>query len=340
MIINREDLLKQLESVLPGLSTREVIDQSSCLVFQDKRVYTYNDEIACSQKSLLKIEGAVPAMPFISILRKLREDELEIVLDRNGGNTILLIKGKRRRAGINMEQRILLPVDAVEKPKKWKKLPPNFSDGIATIQDCAGTSDTEFVLTCINITSEWMEASNRFQAIRYSMKTNVSKPLLIRRDSLRHLSLLDMTEFSETRHWAHFRNSDGLTLSCRYWMDKYPSDDISKVLRVKGKSMVLPKGLKNAVEKAEVFSSENTESSDVIVKIKKGKIRITGRGISGWFTEIKKSKYSGVDLQFTIPPKLLMKIVQQHNECEVTKRCLKAVGEKFVYVTVLGEVER
>ena len=77
MIINREELLKQLESVLPGLSTREIIEQSSCFIFKDETVNTYNDEIACSQKSVLKIEGAVQALPFISLLRKLKEEELE-----------------------------------------------------------------------------------------------------------------------------------------------------------------------------------------------------------------------------------------------------------------------
>ena len=129
MKVNREELLKQLESVLPGLSTREIIEQSSCFIFKNKTVSTFNDEIACLQKSLLKIEGAVQAMPLISILRKLQEEELEI--DTNDKNTQLLIKGKRRRVGVRMEQDIVLPVEAVDKPKKWKELPANFADAIA-----------------------------------------------------------------------------------------------------------------------------------------------------------------------------------------------------------------
>lgn len=337
MRINREEFLKQLESVSPGLSAKEVIEQSSCLIFIDGTVNTYNDEIACSQKSLLKIEGAVPAMPFISVLRKLKEDELDI--DVNDSGSQILIKAKAKRSGINMEQDILLPIEAVDKPKKWKELPDNFADAISIVQPCAGSNDAEFAMTCVHITSKWIEACDYHQVSRFRIKTDVDKPILIRKESLKHIISLDMIKFSETKHWIHFRNSDDLVLSCRHWVAEYPSDDLSKVLQMKGESLVLPKGLKEAVEKAEIFSAENAENNNVIINLKKGKFKITGKGASGWFTEIKKSKYDGKSLRFTIPPKLLVELVQHYNDCEVSENRLKVSGDKFVYVTVLGKVD-
>jgi hypothetical protein len=338
MRINREEFLKQLESVLPGLSVKEIIEQSSCFIFKDKAIHTYNGEIACSQKSLLNIEGAVPAMPFISIIRKLQEDELEISLV----DTTLLIKGKQRKAGINMEQDITLPIDAVDKPKKWKKLPDDFADAIAIVQPCAGGKDmiqNQFAMTCVHITPKFIEACDNHQVTRYRIKTDVENSILIRKESLRHIVSLDMIELSETKHWVHFKNSDGLILSCQHFIEDYPTDDISEVLKMNGEPLSLPKGLKEAVEKAEIFSSENTESNNVIVNIKKGKFKITGKGSYGWFTEVKKSKYDGDSLRFTIPPKLLVELVQHYNECEVSANRLKVKGGKFVYVTVLGKLE-
>ena len=335
MRINREEFLKQLESVLPGLSAKEIIEQSSCFIFKDKAINTYNGEIACSQKSLLDIEGAVPAIPFISIIRKLQEEELEISLV----DTTLLIKGKQRKAGINMEQDITLPIDAVDKPKEWKKLPDDFADAIAIVQPCAGTNQSQFAMICVHITSKFIEACDNHQVTRYRIKTDVENPILIRKESLRHIVSLDMIKFSETKRWIHFRNSDGLILSCQHFIEDYPTDDISEVLKMKGEPLSLPKGLKEAVEKAEIFSSENTESNNVIVNIKKGKFKITGKGSYGWFTEIKKSKYDGDSLRFTIPPKLLVELVQHYNECEVSASRLKVNGGKFVYVTVLGKIE-
>lgn len=338
MIVNREEFLKQLESVLPGLSTKDIIEQSSCFIFKDGRVHTYNDEIACSQKSALKIEGAIPATPLISILRKLSEDELEITTGENDTGATLLIKGKRRHAGINMEQDILLPVEAVDKPKKWKNLPANFADAVSIVCPCAGTNETQFILTCVNITSKWIEASDMYHGARYKIKTDVDKPLLIRRDSLKSIISLGMVKFSETKHWIHFKNSDGLILSCRHWMDDYVSDDLTEILKSKGRPLALPKGLRDAVEKAQIFSAENPENSNVIVNLKSGKFKITGQGASGWFTEVKKSKYNGPSLQFTIPPKLLVELVQNYNQCEVSENLLKVSGEKFKYATVLGKV--
>ena len=337
MRINREEFLKQLESVMPGLSTKEIIEQSSCFIFKDETVNTYNDEIACSQKSLLKIEGAVPAMPFISILRKLKEDELEINV--NDAKTVVMIKAKGKQSGINMEQDILLPIEAVDKPKKWKALPDNFADAIAIVQPCAGSNEAQFAITCVHIAPKWIEACDNYQVNRFKIKTDVQNSILVRKESLKHIVSLDMVEFSETKHWIHFRNSDGLVLSCRHWVDEYPSDDITQILSMKGGPLTLPKGLREAVEKAEIFSSENVEGDNVIVNIKKGKFKITGKGTSGWFTEIKKSKYDGESLKFTIPPKLLVELVQHHNECEVSSDRLKVSGGKFTYVTVLGTLE-
>ena len=338
MRINREELLRQLEATLPGLSTREIIEQSSCFIFKDKTIRTYNDEIACNQKSILDIEGAVQAMPLISILRKLQEDELEIGINKK--HTQLLVKGKHRRSGIRMEQDIVLPIEAVEKPKKWKKLPSNFADAVSIVQPCAGSNESQFVMTCIHICPEWMEACDNHQMTRFRIKTDISKPVLIRKESLKHIVSMDMTKFSETKHWIHFGNSTGLILSCRHFVEDYPMEDITKVMKgFKGKPLTLPKGLKEAIEKAEIFSSENTEGSDIIVDLKPTKFKITGKGASGWFTETKKSKYKGEPLQFTIPAKLLIELVRQYSKCEVSSMRLKVTGEKFVYMTVLGMIE-
>lgn len=336
MKVNREELLKALESVVPGLSAKEIIEQSSSFIFKDGKVHTYNDEIACSRKVPVKFEGAIPATPFISIIRKLKEDELDVTT--NDAETQVLIKANSKRSGIHMDQEILLPIEAVDRPSIWKSLPENFADAIAIVQPCAGNNEAEFAMTCVHITAKWIEACDNHQVSRFKMKTPIDNPILIRKDSLKHIISLDMIEFSETKHWIHFRNSDGLVLSCRHWMDDYPSDAISKVLKVDGTPLTLPKGLRDTIEKAVIFSSENVDDENVIVNLKRGKFKVTGKGTSGWFTEIKKSKYDGPSLQFTIPPKLLIELVQQHNECEVSPDRLKVKGGKFEYVTVLGKI--
>lgn len=331
MKINREEFLKELEAVLAGLSSREIIEQSSCFVFKDKKVFTYNDEIACSLDSCLRITGAVQATPLVAILRKLKEEELTVT--ENEGE--IVFQGKGRRTGIRMEEEIMLPIDSIERPKKWKDLPEDFAEGVAMVCECASKNESHFELTCIHITPKWIEACDNYQASRYRMLIPIKQNVLIRRESLKYISALEMTEFSETKKWIHFRNAIGLILSCRRYVEEFPS--IGKVLKVKGVPVVLPKGLKDAAEKAEIFSAESAEDSSVSIHLKKNKLRIKGVGASGFYEEIKRVKYDGKDLRFRIPPKLLIEVIQRHTNCQITKGQLKIKMGKLTYVTALDE---
>lgn len=333
MQINREQLLNQLESVLPGLSPREIIEQSSCVVFKDGKIITYNDEVSCSQKTELDITGAVQAMPLVNILRRLKEDELEIESD----GIELLIKGKKRKTGIRMEKEILLPIDSIEVPDKWNSLPDDFIDAVSIIQECAGKDETQFVTTCIHIHPDFIESSDNEQIARYKIKTKIKESFLVRKEALKYIVSLNMTKISETENWVHFKNSEGLVLSCRRYLEEYP--DWSKVLKVNGKIITLPKGLKDAAERCEVFSAEMPEDNQVTIFLKPGKLKITGKGVSGWHTEFKNLSYKEQAMSFTISPKLLAKIVDKHNECEITQEKLKVDGGKFVYVTALGLID-
>lgn len=333
MKVNREELLRELESVSPGLSTREIIEQSSCFIFRKKEVMTYNDEIACTHKSSLSIEGAVQSGPLISILRKLKEDELGVEVNEKE----LVLTGKRKKTGITMEMDILLPVDSVEKPKKWKDLPADFSDGISIVQQCAGKDATQFALTCIHLHPKWVEACDGYQAARYQMKLEIKKSTLVRKESIKYIVSLDMTEFSETQNWIHFRNSSGLVLSCRRWIEDFPK--ISKFLKGEGTPTKFPKGLADAVEKAEVFSIENAEDNQVTIELRPNKLRITGKGVSGYYQETKNIKYKGQTLSFRISPVLLADFVRRHNSCQITKKKLKVKTGKYSYVTALDVPE-
>lgn len=339
MRVSREDLLNNLESVLPGLSKREIVEQSSCFVFTDGRVMTYNDEIACSHKNNLDIEGAVQAEPLLAILRKLAEDEIDFTESEGE----LRFKGQKRQGGVRMEQEVLLPIETVEQPEKWRPLPSEFSEGVALVERCAGKDESNFSVTCVHIYPKWVEAYDNLQVARYKMKTGVKEPTLVRRNSIKHIHALDMTEFSESPSWLHFKNPAGLVLSCRRYMrdelDAAGMLNVSDILKFTGEKTILPKGLADAAEKAEIFSSDNSDENLVTVDLKRGKLRITGRGVSGWYQETKSVKYDGRSLTFRIDPKLLGEITNRHNECEITKERLKVDSKKFVYVTCLGADE-
>jgi len=194
--------------------------------------------------------------------------------------------------------------------------------------------------TVIHISPDYLEASDNYQVGRYRTKTGIKNSVLIRRNALKYLTSLDTTEVSETESWLHFKNPSGLILSCRKYVEDYPTDEMTKYLKIKGTKTTLPKGLKDAIDKAEVFSSENLDDNIVTIHLQNGKIKIKGRGVSGWYSELKAIKYRGDEMTFSISPQLLSDLSQNYNDCEITKDKLKVDSGKFSYVTVLNPIQK
>jgi len=336
--VNREEFLRAIESIQPGLSPKDIIEQSSCVVFSKGYLKSFNDEISCqcpiefgNGKSLVgKIpEGAVQAKSLMEILHKLPEEELEIETKEN---EIVLI-GKGRKSGIRLEKEVTLPIDSVEKPKDWIKLDPHFGESIGIVQNCAGNDAGQFALTCVNISQKWVESCDNTQLCRWKITTGIKAPTLVRKESIKHIVSLGMTELSETESWLHFRNPHGLILSCRRYMEDFP--DLSKVLEVEGEPIALPPGLAEAADKAAIFSSENVDNNQVLIDLKPGWLRIKGQGISGWYTETKKIKYSGKSMSFLVAPNILADLVKKTTDCFISEDRIKVDSGSYLWVSCL-----
>jgi hypothetical protein len=145
-----------------------------------------------------------------------------------------------------------------------------------------------------------------------------------------------MTEFAETKSWLHFRNSSGITISCRRFVEDFPP--LADYLKVEGTETALPKGLQEAVDRAEVFSKENTDNNLVVVELRKGLLVLKANGISGWYAEKKKLAYEGKEFSFQINPRILAETAKKSNKCVISQDKIKVEGGKWKYVTVLGKV--
>ncbi len=336
--LNREEFLHVLESVSPGLSPREVLEQSNCFIFQKGQVFSFNDEVACRRPTGLpeEITGAVPSKPLLEILAKLKEDEIEVL----ASDGEMIVTGERRSAGIRMEAEILLPLDAIEPPKSWKTLPGDFAEAIKIVSHCAGKDADNFSLTCVHVHPNWLEACDDTQLCRWGMQTLVNAPTLVRSTALRHVSNFGMVQYSETDAWLHFRNESNLVLSVRRYLggaDEFP--DLGKAIRGEGTKVQLPKGLVEAAERANVFSSEGGDNNRVMIELRPGKLKIEGRGVSGWYREAKRIKWAEDSVSFLIAPSLLSDLVKRHTEVSIGKGKLIVNGGPYVYVAALGKPE-
>ena len=84
MIINKLKFLKALDTVKPGLSNKEQIEQSSSYCFKNQHVITYNDEVSVSCPiEDFDIEGVVNSDELYSLVSKIKNKEIEVNLEGN-----------------------------------------------------------------------------------------------------------------------------------------------------------------------------------------------------------------------------------------------------------------
>lgn len=336
MTLKREDLLRAIQAVAPGLSPKEIIEQSSCFVVQDDYIGSFNDEITCRCPNPFpkKFTGAIPASKIVRMLEKISADDITAIVTDGR----LTIKGKGESAWFRMSDEIQLPIDKVKLPRKWHKLPSAFIEAITIVQECASKADEKTGRTAVHIHPKYVEAYDGYQMARFNLKfKRLETPVLIRKPTMAHVANMGVTHYGETSNWFHFKNSMDQIISCRRLVEEY--EDIDQHYEVKGKRISLPKGLSEAADKAGIFSEEDKDNNLVIITVKDGRVKIESLSESGGYEARKKAKFKGDDLTFTIPPTLLKELVARHNECLLTATRLKVDGGRWCYVTALGNPE-
>lgn len=333
MKVAREALLSVLDLVSPGVTTREAFDQSDCFAFtKEGNVVTFNDEVACIQKSPIKLRGAIHGNTLRNLLQKMDDETVDVVA--NNGN--LSIVGKRKQATIRMERKILLPLQHLDVPKKWHPLPDNFGDAVQFVKECAGKDESKPALVCVHITPELVEAFDNDQyACFFTKIKSLKHDVLIRATALEHVTDLAANEYSLTDSWMHFRNSGGLIFSCRRQNKKYR--DTSNLRKQKGERIKLPDTLAKSMKRAEVFSINGPDDNQVLIELSKKKVVVTGTGAHGKYVETRKIAYMGAPLQFMITPTMFDRLLkQQQYDCEVMPTALKVEGTSTMFLTSLN----
>jgi len=335
MKIKRDYLLLRLQQISSGLAEREILEQSASYVFNEGKIITFNDEVICRVNCDTGITGAVHAKPLLSLLNKWSEDDLD--LSTKPG--MLVVTGKRGRSCIRMDQNVLLPFDKVPEPEEeeeWEALPDDFVEAVETVKGSVSQDDLYFNLTCVHITPRHIEASDGYQVTRYFLETGFDENCLIVGKTVKDLGRMGMTHVSHNDNWIYFGNAD-LSIGYRRWVQHFP--DVEDAIMADGVATTLPGGLAEAVEKAQIFSTEGGSSDHVMVQLKQGKLRIKGSGDHGWYEEVRKIAYTGTPLSFTISPKLLTETTRRTNECLLSNDHLKFDAGKFIFVACLGTID-
>lgn len=335
--VNREELLSILESLRPGLATKEILEQSNCIAFQDGWAYTFNDEKACFHKLDLGIEGAVPATPLIDLVRKLPDDEIEVGM--KGGE--FYIRAKKGSSGVKLDETIFLPIDELERPKKkdWFELPEEFAAAVVMAESCVAHNEHDFALSSVHVTSTFVEASDNHQAARYFVHIPIEEDFLVRHGNLREIVGLGVSECALTPAWVHFRDRHGLRVSCRRYIEEYVEEmEVTMSTKRAGKKIVLPSTLIEKTELANIFSKQaiTGDKDEILVHLRPGKATVKGIGSLGWYKGDCKMEYDGEEVKFQMAPSMLASLVKQYKACKLCEDCLMVTGSNFKYLSSIA----
>lgn len=327
MKIEKTTLQKALKAVTPGLASKDLIEQSMCFVFVDNRVFTYNDEVAVSHPIKINLEGAVPAKEFSALINKIKANEFELNIKENE----LLLKGSKAKAGLRLEKKILLPIDAIGEPEKWYELPETFIKGVNLCLFSASKNEAHAALTCIHIFDRFVESCDNHRITRYDMGKEASKAflqdLLIRAVVAKDIALNEPIEYGITSGWLHFRNEEGVTFSCRHYEDMdYPEFD--EFIEVEGEEFTFPAELHEVMDRASVMS----EGDRVSLILENGELLVCSENQSGWFEEAIESDYEGESLEFDIQPEFMNSLLKFKGSVVVGESALRFDSDNFIHV--------
>ena len=336
MKIEKKKLLDALLLVKPGLSSKEVIEQSSSFVFINGLVVAYNDEIAVSYPLDIGIEGAVQSKELLALLGRVKDEE--IILKQKKSE--LFIKGKKFKAGIRFESEINLPVDFfMEKKPKFKKIPEGLLDGIQICIFSAAKENISAVLNTIHVKDDYVESCDNFRLTRCSLSKPIQDELLIPVTAAHYLFGYAPNSYVIAQGWIHFKHKEsGLTFSCRTFEEQYP--DLSDFIEVEGSPVKIPSELTEILDRMKIFTGEGTTSDRLVtIRIEDNECIVRGENENGWIEEKAKIKKQKESYAFQVSPRILQDIIGRSSKAILSDQALKFRSKSFVHVVALVPVK-
>lgn len=317
--MKRVTLLDCLRKAEIATSDAEVFEQSDCFAFTGGRLVTFNGEAKVEMRSPFDFDAVVVAKDLSDALAVFPDDEITVQLEENE----LRLSGKRKSAGLAVQDELRLPLDAVPKPEKWKPIPEGLIDDLLRAsRACSNDVSTNFLGTLVHLSSSCVEGFDNLRYLRIKRQTDICKSdCLIPAASIRKLEkvgTLDRVCIDEG--WIHFKKDDLVVSICLAGDSYFDEGDLAEVMAQSktAVSLELPKSLPEILERANTVGSELVE-----VVVSEGKIAVTSRKDSGWYRETKAVPYSGRRLKFCANFRLLIDALGQNRSVLVDEKKMK-----------------
>ena len=333
-IKKRLELLAVLNNLKCALTSNEVLEQSNAFVFQDGKVCSFNGEIFASvdYDIGIKEDFAITGSVLLGLLEKFPDNEVDLALKGKE----LFVGGKNKRAGVTIFQKILLPFSEVPDPGKTKKAPKDFFHDLLQCARICGRDHTNPKTTHVHLSSNLMEATDRYRVFRVDIETGFTKDIMIPADAILSMGNKDIVQTSQKENWLHLISSEKVRYSiCCANIEYLEEGTIDDIIKIDKKSIGrFPKSIVQALERAQVMQGDDTFNS-AHVTLKKGLVKIRTEKNDGWYEEKKAIKYSGKPISFTVGLDFLKEILTRTSRVIFGETKIKIEKDNFHFVIVI-----
>jgi len=349
MLVDRRELLEVLSTLKPGMSNKDIIEQSDSFIFSEGLVYCYNDSIAVSRKFDVGFEGSVNEK-FYEILTKMTEDQVDLSIDEEDSK--IIIKGKKSKTGIVLDSKVKITLDEIRIPKKWKNLPDDFLEAMSTCSFSASRNMTQPKLVCLHVKGSVVQSTDNYRLTRFVMDDSVEDEFLVPVTAVDHLVSYRVKKYNVSQGWVHFKEEysetvtdedgnktevekEGCIFSSRVYEGEYGMDFAELIQKhfQNGVEVEIPKEILAIIDRASVFSKEHfTKDETINIAIDTGLVEISSEGEKGYHKERERSKYRGDRIEFNMSPKFLTEILEKTDNVMVGENSLKFETDKFVHL--------
>lgn len=323
--INTKGFLSTLQKISSGLADKEIVEQSTSFLFEKGIVYTFNDELYAytnTPPNLRKLNCAVSGLELISILKKIPDEEIHLTIREHE----IHLKGKRISCGIKTEKIKLNVPHEIGVPNKWHKINPEFTEGLKACLPATRNDPSNPILSCIHVTSQFIEACDNYRLTRYTLETGMDKNLLLPASTTKQLIQHDITHcaLEETLEgWTCFKTKEGIILGTRIYSGTYPTfqhilDDTkdTKPIKIMGK-------ISEVIDRCLVFIDDFKIDARIHLFLKENELILRGEGPVGWVEETIKIKYKGEENAALVNPFSLRPIVEKLRTCRKGKNTIQ-----------------
>jgi DNA polymerase III sliding clamp (beta) subunit (PCNA family) len=332
-IILREELMRALELLKPGLSKKDIVAQSSCFHFYPERIVTYNGVLSVQVPLQTGMNGAIRAEEFYGLMDKLPEKEVTFFQgnDEQGINEIQIVCGNVR-AGLAVNEATFPPIHV---ESSFAPLPKDFKEALKFCRFSISIDMSTPRFTCVHINGMKVCSSDRYRITQFIMSEPSPFNLLLPGAAVEHIISHDFTHMTLDDNWVHFSIEErGAILSCKLVMEELIQAD--RFFEVEGEIIKFPSSLRQTVERAIIMADgEVIIDRSIKLTIQENIIKCRGQKEIGWVEEDLPIEYSGQPIIIYINPIFLLDILNKTNEAIVNERVCLFRGQNFQHVLAL-----